>query len=175
MERTNDSAVIETALVKAGFKASRINNDVTPTYLPPIGKFIGWEIIGGGEVDEDGKVVREAEQTANLRLITEDGCSISIGSIKALAFAGEEAHAKFREVDNVDSPLIGKFVLIGTTPINPHLSGKMAVLTARLVGKDFEAKPVPRITLRYKREGYASETEAREALTTKDFYHITLK
>ena len=163
MERTERAKKINAEALSAGIAESRLESDVRMTYLPKSGKFVDYEIMGGGT------------PTAHIRLVCEDGASISVGTLKALAFNGSKKDAKFRQVENPASPMNGKFVLTGTTAINPNLGGRMADVCDRLIGKEFTAEPVERVTLPYRAEGFATEAEAKANVTVKTFYKVELK
>jgi hypothetical protein len=160
---------INAAASNAGISEKRLKADISPTYLPTSGIFNGW------------KIVNPNEPTAHIRVTCEDGSSISVGTLKALAFHGAKETASFRKVENPESPMNGKFVLVGTSAVNPHLGGTMAEVTARLQGKAFKAEPVELITLQVKTDpttkavtGYSTEAQAKSALTVKKYYKIEL-
>lgn len=169
MERTERAKAIEAEALAGGISESRLNSDIKATYLPESGTFTGYEIANPNT------------RTAHIRLTCEDGSSISVGTLKALAFNGSMEEAKFRKVENPTSPVNGGFVLVGTSAINPHLSGKMADLADRLIGKSFKAKAIERVTLGVKTneqgvvQPYKSESEAKKALIVRKFYEVELK
>lgn len=169
MERTERALQIQAEALAGGISEKRLENDIKATYLPENGTFTGYEIAYPNT------------RSAHIRLTCEDGSSISVGTLKALAFNGNMENASFRKVENPESVINGGFVLTGTTAINPHLSGKMADLADRLIGRSFIAKPVERITLSVKtdKDGnvlpYKTENEARKSLVVKKFYEVELK
>lgn len=163
MERTERAQKIHSEALAAGIAENRLENDVRMTYLPESGSFTDYEIVGAGT------------PTAHIRLCTDSGASISVGTLKALAFNGTVKDAKFRQVDRKDSPMHGKFVLTGTTAINPHLGGKMADVCDRLIGKSFKANRVERVTLPYRAEGYPTETDAKKSAVVRTFYEVTVE
>lgn len=163
MERTERASKIQAEALAAGISEKRLDNDIRMTYLPPTGQFTDYEIVGSGT------------STAHIRLNTSDGNSISVGTLKALAFKGSKDDATFRKVENPESPMNGKFVLTGTSAVNPEMGGKMADLADRLIGKQFEATPEERVTLPYNANGYESEAKAKKAVVTKTFYRVILK
>lgn len=168
MERSERAKRIESEALAGGITQQRLDSDIRATYLPEQGKFTGYEISNPNT------------RTAHLRMTCEDGSSISVGTLKALAYDGSMESAKFRKVENPTSPVNGGFVLVGTSAINPHLGGKMADLVDRLIGKEFKAKPVERVTLGVKTDNagivlpYKSETEAKKALVIKKFYEVEI-
>jgi hypothetical protein len=158
---------IRSEALSGGVNEKRLDSDIRPSYLPPKGKFVGYEIANPNQ------------PTAHIRVIADDGSSISIGTLKALAFFGKMESAKFRKVDNPDSPVNGGYVLVGTQPVNPNLGGKMTDVVARLIDREFEATPESAITLSVKNEGgkvvpYLRESDAMGALINKTFYKVTL-
>jgi hypothetical protein len=163
MEKTKDTATINQKATEAGINQKRLDADIRATYLPEKGTFVGWDISSPGT------------PTAHLRMVCEDGNSISVGTLKALAYKGAIAEAKFRKVERADSPMVGKFVLVGTEAVNPNLGGKMADVVAKLVGKDFEASPVELVTLGFNPDGYKSEADAKKALINRTFYTVKIK
>lgn len=162
MELSERAKEIRDKAIEAGISEKRLDSDVRATYLPEEGEFIGYEISNAGE------------PTAHIRVTCSDGSSISVGTIKALAFAGSKEEAKFRKVTTESSPLFGKFSLTGQTAVNPHIGGKQHEVVDRLIGKKFKAEPVELVTLSYNEQGYATEKIARDNLVIKKFYKVTL-
>ena len=152
---------IEEGLRADNFTDQKIEADVKPTYLPKTGIFTDWEIGNRGT------------DMHTLRLLTADGSGISVNTLKTLAWNGKLEDVKFRPVEK-EGDLKGKFSMIGRTPVNPHISGKMAVVAARWLNKKFTATETERIVLPYKKSGYDTEEAARAALTTKRFYVVTM-
>jgi len=161
------SQKIRSEAITAGINPKRLDNDIRPSYLPPKGKFVDYEIANPNQ------------PTAHIRVISDDGSSISVGTLKALAFFGEAGKAQFRKVDNPDSVVNGGYVLIGTQPVNPSLGGTITDVAARVIGRSFTAEPIPAVTLSVKNENgkvvpYLRESDAMNALITKTFYKVTL-
>ena len=175
MEKLELIAEIEKVAVEKGISQTKLDRNVKLSYLPEKGEFVGYEV---GSPDTS---------FAHLRVITDKGYSCSIGALQALAFDGslEDAatHLRLKEA-NEKTGFPGGFVLGATTAINPHLSGKMSVTIANLIGKKFTTKEVNRIVLPIKTEtdsdgkvtllGYQTKEEATAALVSKKFYQVTL-
>lgn len=155
MEKKELIEEIESAAIEAGISRDKINNSARPTYLPQSGKFVSWKIDG-------------ERNFAHIRVLTEDNNSISVGTLKALAFFGDIKDAKFVNRDN-------KFYLTGVKPVNPHIGGKMAEVAANLIGRNFKATPAEAVVLRFNETGYSSAEEAMENLVVKTFYKVELK
>lgn len=163
MEKSEKILEIEGKAKQAGITEKRLENDIRSTYLPSEGKFVDYEII-----PKNGNI------SPYIRLKANDGNSISVGTLKAMAFHGSIEDAKFRKVENSQSPLHGKYVLTGTKAVNPHLGGKMAETVANLLDKSFTAEPVELVTMNYDENGYDTEAKAKKALVSKTFYRVKL-
>lgn len=167
MERSEFYKRVEAAALKAGIKQSRLDSNIETTYLPPVGKFV------------DFKTANDGEPTAHIRLVTDSGHSISVGTLRALAFNGTKDEAPFRQVEK-ESVIKGGYVLTGTSKVNPHLKGNMIEVIEELVGHPFTAKKIERVTIDMKSEKgviipFASEAEARKALRVKTYYEVYKK
>ena len=162
MELSERAKRIRDEAIKAGISEKRLDSDVRATHLPEEGEFIGYEISN------------EGQPTAHIRVTCSDGSSISVGTLKALAFSGSKEEAKFRKVTTEGSPLFGKFSLTGQTAVNPNIGGKQHEVVDRLIGRKFKSEPVELVTLSYNEQGYATEAQARNNLVIKRFYKVTL-
>ena len=175
MEKKALIAEIEKLALKAGIKQSKLDRNIQLSFLPEEGEF------------SDYKIMSEKTTFAHIRMITTSGHGTSVSSIQALGYKGtiEEAKSHLREkAKNETTGFPGGWVLGGTTAVNPHLSGKMAVVVADLIGRKFTTKVEQRIVLPIKTKtdadgeitilGYTTQEEAAKALTVKDFFHITL-
>lgn len=167
MEKKEIIVAVEEAAKSAGISEKKLNADISATYLPETGKFVGWKVANPGET------------TAHIRMLSDDGSSISVGTLKALAFTGKVKDAKFKKIENPSSPINGGYVLTGTTAVNPNISGKMAEVVANLMDRNFVAEPVELVTLSVKSENnkvvpFTTEDEAKSHLITRKFYRVKL-
>lgn len=162
MERFTGASEFREFAIKNGISKIKLDKAYMGSFLPEKGKFVDFEIA---QKDTDME---------HVRILTDDGSSISINSLQALGFEGKKEDVKLRQVENKSSPRFGKWVISGITRINPQFGCKMEDLVENLLGSSFEAKPVYRFTLRFKEGGYDTEEEARENIVETKFYEVKL-
>ena len=162
METSKKASEIREYALKHGISEKKLDQAFMATYLPDHGKFVGYVIA------------QEGTAMAHLRMVCEDGSSISIGALKALAFNGTPENAKFSKVENKESSVFGKWVMKGTEAVNPQFGGKQEDIIELLIGKSFKASAVERLTLTFLDGGYATEKAARDKIVAKKFYEVKL-
>jgi hypothetical protein len=167
MELNEISKKVKAEALAAGISEKRLDTDIVSANLPEKGKFVGYEIANPNQ------------PTAHIRMIADDGSRVPVGNLKALAFFGNKETAKFRKVDNPESPINGGWVLTGTQAVNPNLGGKMPDVVAFLLNKEFTAEPLELLTLSVKSDNnkvvpFATEKQAKENLIVKKYFKVTL-
>jgi len=167
MELNEISKKVKAEALAAGISEKRLDTDIVSANLPEKGKFVGYEIANPNQ------------PTAHIRMIADDGSKIPLGNLKSLAYFGSRETAKFRKIDNPESPINGGWVLTGTQAINPNLGGKMPEVVAFLLNKEFKAEPLELLTLSVKSDNgkivpFATEKSAKDNLVTKRFFKVTL-
>lgn len=162
METLGKASEIRKFAIDNGISEKKLDQAFMATYLPDHGKFVGYVIAQKGT------------DMAHLRMVCEDGASISIGSLKALAFNGTPEQAKFSKVENKDSVVFGKWVMKGTEAVNPQFGGKQEDIIELLLGKSFTAEAVERLTVAFLEGGYSTEKAAKDKIVSKKYYTVKL-
>ena len=167
MERVELINKINAKATDAGIKKETLERENVRSFLPSEGKFNDWT------------VVNEGKPNAYLALKSTNGGLVSISNILGMGFEGSKDDAQFREVTNPTSVIKGGFVLTGTKPVNPGITGTQASVIADLLDKKFTAESkewivLPPKNVKGKIVPY-KEAECKGALTTRTLWKITVE
>jgi hypothetical protein len=157
---------------------NKIESAIQSNFLPEKGMFIGYELV---KVVNTLNTEKGHENDLNhFVMITDTKDRVSVSSLQALAYIGKKEDCTFKQVTRKDSVLKDKWVL-ASQPINPQLVGSQGNIIEKLLGRKFitestkdTAYVLPVVFVDGVPKGYDTIESAKEALTTKNFYKVTL-
>ena len=165
MEKSELYKQILAACETAGISKSKTVNAVTLSFLPEgENKVVDWEAVSG--------------DFPHLRIKTDRGGMLTLPNLTNSAHFGPKESAIFKQSEKAGKSK-GKFFLSGQR-VNPQLPADQAAAIELLMGKTISGERVSGLVLPFKgtkeKPDYAASIEeAKNRLTSKDFWKITIQ
>ncbi len=165
MEKSELYQKIIAACEKAGIDEKKTTKAVTLSFLPEgENKVVDWEAVSG--------------DFPHLRIKTDRGGILTLPNLTNSAHFGSKESALFKQSEKTGKSK-GKYFLMGQR-VNPQLPADQAAAIELLMGKTITGESVSGLVLPFKgtkeKPDYAgSPEEARNRLTSKDFWKITIQ
>jgi len=151
-------------LIEGGIDEAKAKRVISNSFVAPETTFNDFEIV-----PKSGTI------PSYVNMIGTGGTRVSLGNLLSFVYRGKADKAKFEKVERENSPMKGKFILKGTEPVNPQLSGDMATIIDSLMGKTYTSKVDGGLILPYKETGYTESEATSGALVHKKCYAIEEK